>query len=149
MNPVAKNATRAWTAANVWMYRRTNGRVGGRGMGRVPLLLLSVPGRKTGTMRTVPVAYFDHDDGYLVTGTGMGGSRRTPQWCLNLQAAGRGHVRIGARGLDADAHLATGSERDELWPQIAARAPHFAKWQARTGRTLPVIVLTPKSHDTG
>ena len=35
----------------------------------------------------------------------------------------------------------SGAERDELWPQIAARAPHFAKWQQRIGRTFPVAVL--------
>jgi deazaflavin-dependent oxidoreductase (nitroreductase family) len=75
----------------------------------------------------------------------MGGSRHTPQWFLNLETAGKGHVRIGGREHDVDAHVASGAERDELWPQIAARAPHFAKWQARTGRTLPVIVLTARA----
>jgi hypothetical protein len=64
--------------ANVWLYRRTNGRVGGRGMGGLPLLLLTVPGRRSGAPHTVPVAYFGHSAGYLVVGTGMGGSKRTP-----------------------------------------------------------------------
>jgi deazaflavin-dependent oxidoreductase (nitroreductase family) len=108
--------------------------------------LLTVPGRQSGTPRTVPVAYFVHDGGYVVVGTGMGGSSRIPQWCLNLQAAGKSHVRIGAREHDVDAHPATGAERAELWPRIAARAPHFANWQARTGRTLPVVVLTERSE---
>jgi F420H(2)-dependent quinone reductase len=145
MNPVARKAIQAGTGANVWLYRRTNGRVGGRGMGRLPLLLLTVPGRHSGTPRTVPVAYLDHDGGYLVVGTGMGGSRRTPQWFLNLTAAGNGHIRIREREHDVDARLITGAERDELWPRIAARAPHFAKWQARTGRTLPVAGLIAHS----
>lgn len=134
-----------WTQANVWLYRRTNGRMGGRGMGRLPLLLLTVPGRKSGTPHTVPIAYFEHNDGYIVVGTGMGGSKRTPHWFLNLKAAGKGHVRIHEREHDVDAHLASDAERDELWPPIAARAPHFARFQARTGRTLPIIVLTAHS----
>jgi hypothetical protein len=62
--------------ANVWLYWRTNGRVGGRGMGRLPLLLLTVPGRRSGTPHTAPIAYLDHNGGYLVVGTGMGGSKR-------------------------------------------------------------------------
>jgi hypothetical protein len=111
MNPVTRKAIQAGTRANVWLYRRTNGRVGGRGIGRLPLLLLTVPGRKSGTLHTVPVAYFDHNGDYIAVGTGMGGSKETPQ----------------------------------LWPQIAARAPHFAEWQARTGRTLPIVVLTVHS----
>ena len=57
MNPVTKKATQAGTNANVWLYRQTKGRVGGRGMGRLPLLLLTVPGRHSGTPHTVPVAY--------------------------------------------------------------------------------------------
>lgn len=145
MNPVTRKAIQAGTQANVWLYRRTNGRVGGRGMGRLPLLLLTVPGRKSGTPRTVPVAYFDHDGGYLVVGTGMGGSRQNPQWLLNLEAAGVGRIRVREGEYDVDARLISAAERDGLWPQIAARAPHFAKWQARTGRTLPLVVLTARS----
>jgi deazaflavin-dependent oxidoreductase (nitroreductase family) len=142
MNPIGRKAVRAGTKANVWLYRRTNGRAGGRGMGRLPLLLLTVSGRKTGRPHTVPVAYVDHNGGYLVVGTGMGGSKAIPQWFLNLQAAGKGRILISGREHDADARLISGAERDKLWPQIAARAPHFAKWQARTGRVLPVAVLT-------
>lgn len=145
MNPVTRKAIQASTTANVWLYRRTNGRVGGRGIGRLPLLLLTVPGRNSGTLHTVPVAYFDHNGDYIVVGTGMGGSKETPQWFLNLKAAGRGHIRVREREHDVDAHLTSDAERDELWPQIAARAPHFANWQARTGRTLPIVVLTTYS----
>jgi hypothetical protein len=34
-------------------------------------------------------------------------------------------------------------------PSIAARAPHFAKWQERTGRTFPVVVLAVGSPMAG
>jgi deazaflavin-dependent oxidoreductase (nitroreductase family) len=143
MHPLMRKAIRAATKAHVWLYRRTNGRAGGRGTGRLPLLLLTVPGRKSGTAHTVPIAYLDHNGGYIVVGTGMGGSRRTPQWFLNLEAAGKGHIRIRQREHDVDSRLASDDERDELWPQIAARAPLFAKWQVRTRRKLPIVVLTP------
>ena len=141
MNPVTKKAAQAGTKANVWLYRRTNGRIGGRGMGRLPLLLLTVPGRHSGTPHTVPVAYLDHNDGYLLVGTGMGGTRAVPQWFLNLHAAGKGHIQVRDREHDIDARLTSDAEREELWPQIAARAPHFAQWQARTGRMFPVVLL--------
>jgi deazaflavin-dependent oxidoreductase (nitroreductase family) len=145
MNPVTRKAIQAGTKANVWLYRRTNGRLGGQGMGRLPLLLLTVPGRKSGRPHTVPIAYFDHNGDYIVVGTGMGGSKRTPQWLLNLKAAGKGHIRIREREHDVNARLTSDAERDELWPQIAALAPHFAKFQARTGRKLPIVVLTAHS----
>ncbi len=145
MNLVMKKAIQAGTKANVWLYRRTNGRVAGRGMGRLPLLLLTVPGRTSGTPHTVPVAYFDHNGDYIIVGTGMGGAKETPQWFMNLKAAGKSRIRIREQEYDVNAYLASAAERDELWPQIAARAPHFAKWQERTGRTLPIVMLTARS----
>jgi len=43
MNLVMRKAVQAGISANVWLYRRTNGRVGGRGIGRLRLLLLTCP----------------------------------------------------------------------------------------------------------
>jgi deazaflavin-dependent oxidoreductase (nitroreductase family) len=75
----------------------------------------------------------------------MGGSRRTPQWFLNLTAAGKARVRVGAQEHDVDPRVISDADREQLWPQIAARAPHFAKWQAKTGRTFPVAALIAHS----
>jgi deazaflavin-dependent oxidoreductase (nitroreductase family) len=126
VNPVTRKAVQRATSANVWLYRRTNGQVGGRGIGRLPLLLVTVPGRKTGTPHTVPVAYLDHDGGWIVVGSGMGGSKRIPQWILNLETAGQGHVQIGAREHHITAHLPTSAEQGMLWPQDRRQAPTHA-----------------------
>ena len=142
MHPAPRKAVQAATSLNVWLYRRTNGRVGGRGMGGLPLLLLTVTGRRTGAPHTVPVVYFEHDGKHLVVGTGMGGSKETPQWFRNLSAAGVGRIRVRDKVHHVEARVASGAERDELWPVIAARAPHFDKWQVRIGRPFPVAVLT-------
>jgi hypothetical protein len=48
MNFAARKAVQAATKTNVWLYRRTNGRIGGRGMDKRPLLLLTVPGHRSG-----------------------------------------------------------------------------------------------------
>jgi deazaflavin-dependent oxidoreductase (nitroreductase family) len=138
-------AVRAATKLNVWVYRRTNGRVGGKGMGGLPLLLLTVAGRRSGVLHTVPVVYFDYEDRYLVVGTGMGGSGKTPQWFHNLTVVGTGRIRVGEKDHDVDARVASAAERDRLWAVIAARAPHFDKWQTRIGRMFPIAVLTTRS----
>ena len=75
----------------------------------------------------------------------MGGSKAIPQWFLNLQAAGTAHIQLRGGEHDVDAHLISGAERNTVWPQIAARAPHFAKWQVRTRRIFPMAVLTVRS----
>jgi deazaflavin-dependent oxidoreductase (nitroreductase family) len=148
MRPVARKAVQAATRLNVWLYRRTDGRVGGRGMGGLPLLLLTVPGRRSGTPYTVPVVYFEHDSKHLVVGTGMGGSKQTPRWFRNLTAAGAGRIEVRDQDHDVEARVASAAERNELWPVIAARAPHFDTWQVRIGRSFPVAVLThrPSPH---
>jgi F420H(2)-dependent quinone reductase len=114
-------------------------------MGGLPLLLLTVPGRRSGALHTVPIVYFHSDGKYLVVGTGMGGSQKTPQWFRNLAAAGAGRIRVGDQDYDVQARITTAAERDQLWAVIAARAPHFDKWQAGIGRTFPVAMLTTRS----
>jgi deazaflavin-dependent oxidoreductase (nitroreductase family) len=75
----------------------------------------------------------------------MGGSKAVPQWFLNLQAAGKAHILLRGKQQDVNAQLISGAEREMLWPLIAARAPHFAKWQLRTGRTFPIAILTVRT----
>ena len=144
MRIAARKAVRAATRLNVWLYRRTNGRVGGSGMGGLPLLLLTVPGRRSGTLYTVPVVYFEHGGKHLVAGTGMGGSKGTPQWFRNLAVAGAARIRVRDQDQDVEVRVTSAAERDELWDVVAARAPHFDKWQGRIGRSFPVAVLTPR-----
>jgi hypothetical protein len=82
MNFAARKAVQATTAANVWLYRRTNGRIGGRGMNGRPLLLLTVPGRRSKRLRTVPVVFFDRNGGYMGADRHRGTSlRQVPGAC--------------------------------------------------------------------
>jgi len=41
------------------------------------------------------------------------------------------------------ARLATGPERERLWEAGKAVNPMWAKYQARTQRELPVVILAP------
>ncbi|MGK3206255.1 nitroreductase/quinone reductase family protein [Amycolatopsis sp. MEPSY49] len=118
-----------------------------RGLGRtakhVPVLLLTVAGRRTGRPHTVPVAYFDHDGGYLVAAS-AGGAKREPQWFRNVRAAADAHVRVGDRGRDVGVRVPDPAERDRLWRDVVLRrAPFFADYERKAGRTIPVCLLTP------
>ncbi|HEY6594075.1 MAG TPA: nitroreductase/quinone reductase family protein, partial [Asanoa sp.] len=120
------------------------GRIGGTARGGTRVLLLTVPGRKSGTPHTTPVSYFEDEGRYVVTGT-AGGSKQDPQWFRNLRAASRAHVELGPRRLDVDVHVASGAERDRLWREIVlARASSFATYEDKSGRVIPVAVLTPR-----
>lgn len=126
-----------------WLYKRSKGSIGGSARG-VPVLLLTVPGRKSGIPRTVPVGYFDHDGGYLVAAT-AGGSKHDPEWIRNLAAAGRAEVQVGEQRFGVDVRLAEGTERDSLWREVVVdRAPSFAKYEEKSGRSIPIALLTPR-----
>jgi deazaflavin-dependent oxidoreductase (nitroreductase family) len=102
-----------------------------------------VPGRRTGTPHTAPVAYFEGDGRYVVTGS-AGGTKTDPQWFRNLRVAPRVRIQIGDQQYDVDARVAEGPDRDRLWQDVVlARAPFFTKYQEKAGRVIPVAVLTP------
>jgi len=46
--------------------------------------------------------------------------------------------------LPHDRRVATDEERDELWPQITSVFEGYARYQKRTERPIPVVILEPK-----
>lgn len=144
MNPVAKKMMVAARTAAAWLYRRSSGRIGGSAKG-LPVLLLTVSGRKTGTSRTVPVAYFEHGNGYLVAAS-AGGMKSDPQWIRNLGAAGKAQISVFGDQYDVEARIADSAERAALWQEVVlTQAPFFAGYEEKSGRTIPIALLTRRS----
>jgi deazaflavin-dependent oxidoreductase (nitroreductase family) len=82
-------------AAQVWIYRRTKGRLAGSVRG-TPVLLLTTTGRKSGASRTRPVGYLPDAGRFVVCGSN-GGADRSPAWALNLRSHPEATVEVGAR----------------------------------------------------
>jgi F420H(2)-dependent quinone reductase len=145
MNPIQKTLMATGNKVASRLYVRSNGRMGGSARG-VPVLVLTVPGRRTGTPRSVPVAYFEYDGGYLVAAT-AGGAKADPEWIKNLSAVGQAKVQVGDMRYDVDVRIAEGAERDGLWRDVVvARAPAFAKYEEKSGgRAIPIAILTPRA----
>jgi deazaflavin-dependent oxidoreductase (nitroreductase family) len=143
MNKLVSRVMRGGNSVAVSLYRRSGGRLGGSAKG-VEVLLLTVAGRRTGRRFTVPVAYIEHDGGYVVTGSG-GGMKNEPQWFLNLRSARDAEIEMGRTSLPVDVRIADGAERDRLWHDVVlARAPFFGKYQEKAGRVIPIATLTPR-----
>lgn len=111
--------------------------------GKVPTLLLTTVGRKSGEPRHVPLLYVDDGDGYLIVGS-KGGNSHHPVWFLNLQANPRCQVRVGAPPVNAVARVLEGDAYASAWQNVSARYPTYAKYQSRTDRKIPVIRLKPE-----
>jgi deazaflavin-dependent oxidoreductase (nitroreductase family) len=132
---------RAMGALNKRLYRASDGRVMGKMRG-VPVLLLTVPGRKTGVERTTPVSYIQDDGRFVVTGS-AGGAQSDPQWFRNLRHADRAVIEVGPRRIDVAVAVAGPDERKLLWDKLIAQAPFFANYQSKVTREIPMAVLTP------
>ena len=133
--------TRMGGRLGVALYERWGARVSG-GTAEAPVLLLTIPGRRTGLPRKVCVRTLPSEGGWLVWGTGSG-SPQEPDWFRNLRAAGRCEVRNGEDRFPVDAVELAGAERDEAWMQVLTALPSVAKFQTKAGRTIPVARLTP------
>jgi F420H(2)-dependent quinone reductase len=136
-----------------WVYERSDGRVG-KHSNRVPALLLTTTGRKSGLARTNGLTYCT-DRGDLIVVASNGGSDRPSAWLLNLQADGRVRVRVGRDVLDATARVATPEEQAQLWPKVnrtnrgMSRFFHpgvtgrYDVYQRHTTRPIPVVIIHP------
>lgn len=124
-----------------WFYRRTGGRLGGRVLG-MPVLLLTTVGRKTGKPRTTALTYFPEGDTFAVVASN-GGAPRHPNWFLNLRAVPKAAVQVGSRQARVRARLVEGRERDRLWARVTDDQPIYARYQARTSRLIPIVILDP------
>jgi deazaflavin-dependent oxidoreductase (nitroreductase family) len=138
----SRRLSRAGNRIAVRLYRRFDGRLSSGRRG-VDVMLLTVPGRRTGLARATCVRFLSSDEGWLVWGTGSG-SRRDPDWFENLRAAQSATVQIGSAVAHARARELVGAERDAVWTEVVlARAPEVARYAAKAGRTIPVALLTP------
>jgi len=133
-------ALKAMFKAHAEVYQRSGGRVGAW-LG-LPTLLLSVTGRKSGKTYSTPLVYFENGGSYVVVGSD-GAAKRDPQWWKNLQVDPICEVRVGRKTFSAKASLATGAERERLWELGKDVNPMWSKYQIRTERELPVVMLTP------
>ena len=141
MTPATKDrVARTVTAVHRAVYRLSGGRVAGRVAG-MPVLLLTTRGRVTGAPHTVPLTYFaDGDDIVLVAS--YGGDARDSGWYRNLRADERVEVVRGRSRRPMTARTATAEERDRLWPGFVATYPGYARYQSRTARRIPLVVLS-------
>lgn len=135
---------RRLTGAHVALYRVSGGRLGHRPPGLPPMLLLDHVGARSGARRTTPLVYARDGEDYVLVAS-KGGYPRHPAWFHNLKAHPDTTIQVGRRRLAVRARVASDAERARLWPACVAVYRGFDGYQARAGRTIPLIVLSPRS----
>jgi deazaflavin-dependent oxidoreductase (nitroreductase family) len=125
---------------HVRRYQATDGAEGHRWREGSSVLLLTTTGRKSGNESTTPLIYdLDGDDVVVVASTG--GAPHDPGWYRNLSVHPEVGVQIRGDRFRARARTARGSERERLWQQMNRVWPHYADYQQKTEREIPVVVL--------
>jgi deazaflavin-dependent oxidoreductase (nitroreductase family) len=137
MNAVIRFAI--WIYAS--LYRLTNGKIGGTVVG-LKVLLLSTTGRKTGKQRTKPLCYFEEGPDYVIIASN-GGADKHPEWFLNLKSDPNVKVRIEETEFSARAEVSDPKTRQRLWQKLISLSPYYIKYEKRTKRQIPMILLHP------
>ncbi len=132
----------AFAAEQVEQYERSGGAESNTLQGK-PCVILWTRGRKTGTVRKSPLMRVKHGDRYAVVAS-MGGAPKHPVWYLNLLADPNVSLQDGPEVRDYTARVAEGEEKAEWWKYATEVWPAYDDYQARTDRTIPLVILEPK-----
>jgi len=130
------------TRIHLVLFNLSKGRLFGKASG-MPFIELLTTGRRSGKVRstilTAPIVEGDR----LVLVASYGGDDRNPAWYLNLQANAEVQVTMAGTTRTLIARTATEEERAELWPRITSAYGGYARYQERTERQIPVVILEP------
>ena len=124
------------------LFRATNGRFTSTGVPTLPMLTLTVVGRRSGRARDVQLAYHRDGGDYLVVASAMG-QERHPDWRYNLEANPAVELQVRGARLRAVASVLDDEEKARLWPAIKRTIPQMAVYERRTSRNIRVFRLRP------
>jgi F420H(2)-dependent quinone reductase len=125
------------------VYRATGGRLGRRLPGVPPMLLLDHVGAKSGKQRTTPLVYMPDGDRFIIVAA-KGGHPQNPAWLYNLRAHPDTRIQIGKRRIEVGTREADAEERRTMWPRALAYTAHWRRYERRTPRTIPLLILEPR-----
>ncbi|WP_120313847.1 nitroreductase family deazaflavin-dependent oxidoreductase [Mycobacterium alsense] len=130
--------------AHIWVYRRTDGRIGGKLL-RFPAALVTTTGRKSNEPRTTATLYL-RDGERVILPASFGGREENPAWYLNLKENPEVRVQIRAERLDLVARDATAEERERYWPALLQMYPRYRNYREAADRVIPLVVCEPVSR---
>jgi deazaflavin-dependent oxidoreductase (nitroreductase family) len=124
--------------AHIWVYQRTNGRLGAKLLW-LPAALVTTKGRRTGEPRTTATLYL-RDGDRVVLPASFGGRDRDPFWYHNLKANPGVHIQIRGEHLDLFARDANSDERERYWRQLIRIYPPYKGYRRAADRVIPLVV---------
>lgn len=133
-----------WVREQVELYESSDGTQGTtlRDTG-LPVVIVTNVGARSGHLRKTPLMRVEHEGCYAAVAS-KGGAAEHPTWYANLLADSHVEVQDGPRKQDMLAREVHGEERAQWWERAVAAFAPYAKYQEKTDREIPVLVLEPK-----
>jgi deazaflavin-dependent oxidoreductase (nitroreductase family) len=124
---------------HVRAYRETGGEQGYHWRG-TEILLLNTTGHQSGKDHTMALIHRADGDRFVVVAS-KGGAPEHPAWFKNLEADPDVTIQVRDEVIPVHASVAQGEERARLWSLMTEVWPDYDKYQTRTEREIPVVVL--------
>ena len=120
----------------------SRGKIGWIGA-KMPVLELTTIGRKSGLPRSVLLTAPWQDGDRMALIASAGGNDNHPAWFLNLLDNSSVTVRTADGTKQMTARITSGDERAEIWHAAISEFKHYAAYESKTDREIPVVVLEP------
>lgn len=143
--PTVRRFMKFFTRLNVWVFKKSGGRLLNKFAGGFPICVVGMKGAKTGQWREVALIHLPVTHGgesiYLVAS--QGGMPFHPTWYHNIKANPEVEVTVGGSTRKMRARQLTDDEKRDAWPRLCELYPDFDQYQARTDRNIPVFICEP------
>ncbi|WP_373079858.1 nitroreductase family deazaflavin-dependent oxidoreductase [Zhongshania sp.] len=129
------------TRFNVWVYKKSNGRLMKNFPGGFPICIVGMTGKRSGERREIALIHLPWGDKKLLVAS-QGGMEKHPLWYFNIAANPKIDIMVAGNTQNYLARQANAEEKRELWPHLLSLYPDFDQYQARTDRDIPVFICT-------
>lgn len=144
--PLVKKIIRNYTRFNVWVYKKSGGKLLKNFPGGYPICIVGMKGRKSGARREVALINLPWNDNGVekkLVIASQGGMDTHPVWYHNIKANPNIDIMVTGVTKNYVAEQISEEAKAELWPHILSLYPDFDEYQARTDRAIPVFVCSP------
>ena len=134
-------STSQWVRDQVDTYERTGGREAGTLLKTgIPVVIVSMRGAKSGSVRKIALMRVEHDGEYALVAS-KGGAPEHPDWYHNLVAnPDEVTLQDGPEPFFVRVRLVDGAEYDEWWQRSVAVFAPYAGYRQKTSRRIPIFV---------
>jgi deazaflavin-dependent oxidoreductase (nitroreductase family) len=92
----------------------------------------------------VPLACFPDGDDRVVVASNNG-QDHDPAWRRNLESHPEAEVTLGRDTWTVRAVQASPEEHARLWPELKRANPAYARYERKTNREIPIVILRRSS----